>query len=495
MFRRGGLNRRWLVALVALASVGLGLCASDSAAVHFDWRGAAQIATAALKGVSCPSVVLCVAVDNAGEVLTTTDPEGGATGWKAADIDGARPLTGISCPSASLCVAVDSAGNVLTSTDPAGGQGAWTITHVDDAINSAAEVSGLTGVSCPLVSLCVAVDGVGDVVTSTAPAGGATGWTVFHADNGIEFECYHYGGSGPSCQPVLVGVSCASGSLCVAVDDAGNVINSTAPGSGSSAWGGASPDVSVPAAYSFNGISCPSLFLCAAVDGYAEEVVTWNPTASPLTRTAASVDENGSGLGGVWCSFPSLCFAFGWDGRLYESTDPSGGATAWSVTYVDAGSGPYGVTGVSCPSLAVCVAVDDAGPVIDGWRVPTSRQIKAALQRQLLPSGHAARRGSLLRRGGYPFSFDAVTSGRVVLGWYLVGQRAHAAAVVATRTLVASGSGRFASPSTVSLVVKLTAKGEQLLRGRMSLDLTAESRFTPMGERPITAVRTFRVTR
>ena len=163
MFRRGGLNRRWLVALVALASVGLGLCASDSAAVHFDWRGAAQIATAALKGVSCPSVVLCVAVDNAGEVLTTTDPEGGATGWKAADIDGARPLTGISCPSAVLfCVAVDSAGNVLTSTDPAGGQGAWTITHVDDAINSAAEVSGLTGVSCPLVSLCVAVDGVGE---------------------------------------------------------------------------------------------------------------------------------------------------------------------------------------------------------------------------------------------------------------------------------------------------------------------------------------------
>ncbi|MFZ0977435.1 MAG: hypothetical protein WAN22_34785 [Solirubrobacteraceae bacterium] len=47
----------------------------------------------------------------------------------------------------------------------------------------------------------------------------------------------------------------------------------------------------------------------------------------------------------------------------------------------------------------------------------------------------------------------------------------------------------------MSLVVKLTAKGEQLLRGRMSLDLTAESRFTPMGERPITAVRTFRVTR
>lgn len=474
---------------------GARLVCSGQCGCAFWLARAGQIATGALEGVSCPSVVLCVAVDNAGEVLTTTDPEAGATGWKPADIDGARALTGISCPSASLCVGVDSGGNVLTSTDPAGGQDAWTIAHVDDASNSAAQVSGLTGVSCPSVSLCVAVDGGGDVVTSTAPVGGAGGWTVFHADNGIEFECYHYGGSGPSCQPVLVGVSCASGSLCVAVDDAGNVISSTAPGSGSSAWGGASPDVSVPAAYSLNGISCPSLSLCVAVDGYAEEVVTWNPAASPLTRTAAGIDGNGSGLGGVWCSFPSLCFASGWDGNLYESTEPSGGAAAWSVTYMDAGSGPYGVTGVSCPSLAVCVAVDDAGRVFDAWRLPTLRQIRTALKRQLLPSGHAARRGSLLRRGGYLVSFDAPTAGRVVLRWYLAARRAHAAAVAATRTLVASGSGRFAGPSTVRLMVKLTTKGEQLLRNPMYLDLTAEGRFTPTGEPPITALRTFRVSR
>ena len=73
-------------------------------------------------------------------------------------------LRGVSCPSASLCVAVDDLTSVVTSTNPTGGAGAWTVTNVAPAI-------GLRGVSCPSVSLCVAVDDSGNVVTSTNPAG------------------------------------------------------------------------------------------------------------------------------------------------------------------------------------------------------------------------------------------------------------------------------------------------------------------------------------
>jgi hypothetical protein len=53
---------------------------------------------------------------------------------------------------------VDSNGDVATSTDPLGGSTSWTVTSVDAA-------GGVNDVSCPTVSLCVAVDGSGDVVT------------------------------------------------------------------------------------------------------------------------------------------------------------------------------------------------------------------------------------------------------------------------------------------------------------------------------------------
>jgi hypothetical protein len=53
---------------------------------------------------------------------------------------------------------VDSNGDVATSTDPLGGSTSWTVTSVDAA-------GGVNDVSCPTVSLCVAVDGIGDVVT------------------------------------------------------------------------------------------------------------------------------------------------------------------------------------------------------------------------------------------------------------------------------------------------------------------------------------------
>src|ERR1700693_295330 len=53
-------------------------------------------------------------------------------------------LTSVSCPSSNLCVAVDDVGNAVTSTNPAGGASAWTVTNVD-----VFSQDGLAGVSCP----------------------------------------------------------------------------------------------------------------------------------------------------------------------------------------------------------------------------------------------------------------------------------------------------------------------------------------------------------
>jgi hypothetical protein len=100
------------------------------------------------------------------------------------------PITAISCPSVSLCVAVDSGQNVVTSTDPAGGSGTWTVTHVDTAVGPECGkygpgqdcTLGMDGVSCPSVFLCVAVDAVGNAVTSTNPTGGASAWRTSAID-------------------------------------------------------------------------------------------------------------------------------------------------------------------------------------------------------------------------------------------------------------------------------------------------------------------------
>jgi len=69
------------------------------------------------------------------------------------------------------------------------------------------------------------VDYAGNVVVSTNPTGGATAWTVLHLHMGH-----------------LAAVSCPDANLCVATDEAGDVIVSTDPtgaarrGSGSPTW-------------------------------------------------------------------------------------------------------------------------------------------------------------------------------------------------------------------------------------------------------------------
>jgi hypothetical protein len=82
-------------------------------------------------------------------------------------------------------------------------------------------------VSCPTVSLCVAVGGP-DVALSLDPAAGSAAWSVLRDVNrAADYECGKYDPGG-SCPPQpLMGVSCSSVSVCAAVDGNGGVITST----------------------------------------------------------------------------------------------------------------------------------------------------------------------------------------------------------------------------------------------------------------------------
>jgi hypothetical protein len=112
-----------------------------------------------------------------------------------------------------------------------------------------------------------------------------------------------------------------------------------------------------------DGVSCPSSGLCVAVDGnqqgYVSNVVTSsNPTGGAAAWTVTPVDIGI--LSGVSCPSSGLCVAVDFAGNVVTSSNPTGGAAAWTVTPVDGTNTLYGV---SCPSSSLCVAVDSSGNV------------------------------------------------------------------------------------------------------------------------------------
>ena len=445
--------------------------ASASASRWGPWHAVGRIdSSAGLTALSCPSASLCVAVDGAGNVLTSTHPAA-ASAWTIANVDRSEHLAGISCPAASLCVATDWAGDAVASTDPTSGAGGWRIADIDGG-------NPLGAISCPSTSLCVAADEAGDVVTSSDPASAASTWAVSHVDDGIDYECYHYGSSGQSCQPALGPVSCPLSSLCVAVDTAGNVLVSRSPTGGIAAWPGASPDGAIPESEAYDGISCPSSSLCVAVDNYAGDVVTWDPTGSSSSRRIASIDPD-SELTGASCVSVSSCFVFDASGRVFASTNPSGGKSAWSVSYHDTSGGVHGadVTAISCPFQPVCIAVDSNGYLLVGSRPASTRQITALLRRVLTPSGHGGRIAALRKHSGYRVSFAAPTAGRLQISWYLVVRHAHHPRRKLHTVLVATGTTNFAKAEIRTIKIELTHDGKQLIKDAKHLRLIARGTF------------------
>lgn len=208
--------------------------------------------------VSCPSARLCVAVQG-DEILTSTSPAGGAGAWSTGALPGAHDLTAVSCPATTLCVAIDDDGLAVTSTNPAGGAGTWRGTRLPPGPYN------VWALSCPSTGFCAAVDHDSNVVlTSTDPQAGS--WRASAPLIGA------LGGS-------LLDISCASASLCVASDDAGELLSSIAPSAGAAAWTASFVDgrPASPAAGVLDGISCGAPTLCVAVDSAGNALVSTDP--------------------------------------------------------------------------------------------------------------------------------------------------------------------------------------------------------------------------
>jgi len=265
-----------------------------------------------IRGISCPSTRLCVAVTGEGYIYSSTNPTGSGSDWKVVDIDGNgrdTHLLGVSCPTASLCVAVSgeryTSGKVLTSTDPTGATSAWTVTQLDESLD-------LRGVSCGTPTLCVAVAQQGRLLSSTNPTGDASAWR----------EVGTPGGPGD-----LQGISCAGTVLCVGGNAGGNLLTSTNPGVLSS-WHEADSGASVQV----TGVSCLPSRQCAAVDNNGDVITSTDPTGGsgswvrtnliPFVQPTSELNEPLNGLFGASCASSSFCALAGADGQIFTSTNP-----------------------------------------------------------------------------------------------------------------------------------------------------------------------------
>jgi hypothetical protein len=306
---------------------------------------AARVAVG-LAGAACPSLRFCLLVDGLGNVVSTKAPTLGASAWTPHDLrQGYNTIAGISCPSRSLCVAYDNAGNVLVSRDPASGSRSWRVFHVDAA--------GVSFLSCAPGPICFGLDGSGGVLTSTNPAAGASAWTLTKV------------GSTTS-----TAISCASSQLCVVAQGNGNLAIASEPTAGPGAWQIIHPDTgTAPECGKYgpgegcdpqlDSVTCPSASFCAASDAIGNILASTNPIAA-AAWTLVNVDPQGN-FGYVNCPTANLCVKFDdYSNSVMVSRDPTGGPAAWATVTVT----PVGVAGISCGSVARCVAYDDGGDVI-----------------------------------------------------------------------------------------------------------------------------------
>jgi hypothetical protein len=317
---------------------------------------------------------------------------GGEVGWDAA------PFAGFACPSAALCFAAQQQGTVLSSTNPA------SLLSWSSATSSSTGLSSITGFSCPTTTFCIAAGSVGGanrIATSTDPGAATPAWSVSTpsvsvtavscapdaALSGPKVICFSSNGSTTSVSTdggaTWVAETLASGSsnafactgadasLCVAGTSSGQVSSTTGAAQGASAtW--TAPLLVAPGE---NPVllfsqSCPSSGLCVGSDGAGRILTSTNPTGGAGAWSSSVVDPNGGGIFNLACASSSACVAFDGNGSVLTSTNPSGGGSTWSApsTSVDAN----GISALACPSAGVCVATDLNGNVLTSSTAPFS---------------------------------------------------------------------------------------------------------------------------
>ena len=349
--------------------------------------------------------------------------------------------------------------------------------------------------SCAGSELCVAIDDAGNVVTTTDPTGAASAWTTADIDG----------------SNLLSAVSCPSSGLCVAGDDFGNVVTTTDPTGGASAW----TTTNVDSTRYVSGVSCPTGTLCLAVDDAGNAMSGTSPSPPPgwpanfgAPSISGSPTEGQTLMEthGSWTNSPTS-FAYQWercDGAGDNCQAISGARSqTYMLTAADVGStirvGETAINAVGAGPSADSLPTAVIKPAAAGGASAkvSAAQVLALMKRQIVPSGKAARIAVLSKRGAYKLVCKALEPGTVVVHWYEVPS----GATLATKTkprpvLIATGRRRFSAAGDATMTIRLTSAGKRLLKHVLlshasRLKLTAKGTFTPSGKAPITGTKGF----
>lgn len=259
-------------------------------------------------------------------------------------------LTGLSCPLPSVCYAIDSAGHVLSQTKP----GPWQV----DAAGGAA----LTAISCATTQFCLALGQSGHALllhgdSEAKPLTVDTGDAAFTAAScpsrsfcmttGSRGNAFSYTAAGwhqftvDSTGKSLTSVSCVSADFCVAVGSSGDAFTYNGR-----VWSG---PVEVGDGRPLVSVSCASETFCVAADeaGHAGALKDGHWKATAVGITVAKVACPGAGF----------CVATGTGGHaeVYH-------AGRWAPPRPIDGSAPVGM--LTCPSVTGCTAADTKGNVM-----------------------------------------------------------------------------------------------------------------------------------
>jgi hypothetical protein len=294
--------------------------AGSSAAMAQRWNGIswtlqsgatpAGAQDAKLTGVACPRANFCVAV---GSTATGSLVERWNGRFWRTQPSPAGTLSAVSCTGPRACMAVGSLALRWNGRS-------WTIEPTPAPPGT--QSSSLSGVSCTAASVCTAV---GSKLTSALPFGIAS--TLAERWNGHAWRIQPTPNPGGAQDALLAGVSCPTGRACSAVGS-----------STSNAGGGAS-----------------------LAEGWRNLV--WAIQSTPSPPAGPGAVENP--LNAVSCTARRACTAVGNTTSLGEPAplaERFDGA-AWRLQPITLSPGtqfPF-LSGVSCPTLRVCIAVGGAG--------------------------------------------------------------------------------------------------------------------------------------
>jgi hypothetical protein len=338
------------------------------------WRAVPVVGAASYTGlssVSCASSRVCEAV---GERLVGSGSRPYEASWNGSSwTSGAAPLptgaagaglSSVSCPTTSYCVAVGQANSAEGSEAPLVEEwtsGAWHVGTLPEEERTLPYVI-LRSVSCTSPAFCLAV---GDA--SSSQYGGEAVAALAYRWNGSQWSRLP-AAPGDGAQTTLESVSCSAPDACTAVGEAGTARASAFV----ERWEGSAWTVERPPAPTgylaghsdfLSSVSCPLQSLCVAVGGallggadgsFAALQGIWHGSRW-ITQPRALL-----GPESVSC-VAADCVAVGDTGSggavYHEATAERLDGGRWMITHPAWPSAKSALTGVSCSSLWHCFAV------------------------------------------------------------------------------------------------------------------------------------------